>query len=200
MRFTRGDVPTECTTTSAISGWRQVAGLNANDAQKYGFVVGCIGIVCVAVLLRGMPTGSSAFSVLTILVCAVPLHELVHAFATPGWGLTDHTVIAIQRGRFLILPYSHFDGSLPMWRMVLCGLAPALLLTGFPLAVIMVANPGGALRADLGFLASFNIAISGGDLASTFWTSLRVPMRAIVQRKGWGPLMYTFERDSERSA
>lgn len=41
------------------------------------------------------------------------------------------------------------------------------------------------LRADLAFLAFFNVAISGGDMVNIFWIVTHLPLHATVQNNGW---------------
>ena len=83
------------------------------------------------------------------------------------------------------MPYMFYDGSQPVWRMLLTGLGPVLLLTGLPVIFILFAPLAGSLRADLGFLAFFNVAISGGDLIVFFWIFTHVRFRATVQGNRW---------------
>ncbi len=188
MRIHFGNAPQLETVGQSGEGWRQAPALSARRVQRYGLIVACGSMLLVAALLRGSITPSSIWAALLILVFATPLHEFVHALATPSWGLTDHTVIGFQRGSGLFLPYMYYDGSLPLWRMLLIGLAPIVLLTGLPLSLLLLTPPSGALRADLGYLAFYNAAISGGDLVNFAWILSRVPLRATVQQNGWGLL------------
>lgn len=80
----------------------------------------------------------------------------------------------------------YFYGSQPLWHMLLTGIAPLMALTILPVTLILIAPLSAAQRADLGFLAFFNIGISGGDLVNFLWLSTRLPLHAIVMGNGWG--------------
>jgi hypothetical protein len=94
----------------------------------------------------------------------------------------------LQRGKGLMLPYMYFDGSQPVWHMLLTGLAPVMLLTVLPVIFILFAPLNAATRANLGFLAFFNMATSGGDLVNFGWIITHLPLHATVKGNGWGLL------------
>lgn len=188
MRFIFGSPPCAQVLSAADEGWREIPTLGAKRIQNYGLIAGCSGMLLTGVLLRGGIRSSSVWTTLLILVIALPLHELVHAVTTPAWGLSEHTVIGFQRSKGLILPYMYYDGSQPLWRMLLTGLAPTILLTMLPVIFILFTPLNAATRADLGFLAFFNVATSGGDLVNFFWIVTHLPLRATVKGNGWSLL------------
>jgi hypothetical protein len=188
MRFIIGNAPEIQRSAQVSDGWQPIPSLGAKRIQNYGLLVAGVGAALVALTLQGAIQPSGLWTALLILVIAIPVHELIHALATPGWGLTDRTVIGFQGGKGLFLPYMTYAGSLPLWRMLLIGLAPTLLLSILPLVLISLLTPSSAWSADLGFLAFFNMAISGGDLVNLYWISTHVPLWATVQADGWGLL------------
>jgi hypothetical protein len=145
-------------------------------------------MLLVGVLLAGSIKPSSTWTAVLILVITLPLHELLHAVTTPTWGLSNRTVIGLQRSKGLIMPYMYYDGSQPLWHMLLSGLTPLMLLTVLPVILILFAPLNSVSRADLGFLAFFNVAISGGDLVNFFWIATHLPLHATVKGVGWSLL------------
>jgi hypothetical protein len=188
MRVYFGNAPEGQAQAPVPDGWQQTSGFGAKQVQNYGLLVSVAGMLLVAILLQGAFRPGSIWGALLVMIVTVPLHELIHALTTPGWGLSDRTVIAFQSGKGLLLPYMVYDGSQPLWRMLLTGLAPVMLLTVLPVIFILFTPLSGAFRADLGFLAFFNIAISGGDLVNCFWLLSHLPLHATVQSRGWGLL------------
>ncbi len=188
MRFQSGNLPEKQATKLIADGWQQAPALTAKQIQNYGLFIACAGMLLIAVLLRGAFRPSSVWSALLIMVLAVPLHELIHALSTPSLGLSDRTVIGFQSGKGLFMPYMYYDGTQPLWHMLLTGLTPVLFLTVLPILLAVFAPLNEPLRANLGFLAFFNIAISGGDLVNFFWTLTHLPFNATVQLSGWSLL------------
>lgn len=183
MRLIFGNPPVN--PIPAKEGWRKMPNLGMKAVQLYGLIVSCVGIVLVAVLLHGIPRPSSLWAAALVLVTVLPIHELLHAFTTPGWGRSKRTILGIQSGKNLLLPYAYFDGEQRAWRMLLTGFAPLLVLTALPVAVILLTPLSAAEAANLGFLAFFNMAISGGDLLTVGWILAHLPLRSTVQGNGW---------------
>ncbi len=188
MRFYFGNAPEGQAHTLAKEGWQSIPILGAKRVQNYGLLVACVNMLVVGLLLHGEIRSSSIWTTLLIVVFATPLHELVHVLTTPGWGRSDQTVIGLQRSLGLLLPYMYYDGSQPLIRMLITGLAPLLILTVLPVLILFVTPLRSPLRADLAFLAFFNVAISGGDMVNIFWIVTHLPLQATVQRDGWGLL------------
>jgi hypothetical protein len=173
MRIHFGSVPE--TQMQPQDGWQPLPDLGAKRLQNFGLLASCIGIVLVGLLLRGGFRPNSTWAALLILVFTVPLHEMIHALATPKWGMSDQTVFGLQRSKGLLFPYMYYDGSLPLRHMLFIGIAPLLLLTVLPILLILFAPLPPAARADLGFLAFFNTGISGGDLVNFLWILRHAP-------------------------
>ncbi len=188
MRFYFGNPPKGQARALVEEGWQAIPVLGAKRVQNYGLLVACVNMLIVGLLLHGEIRSSSIWTTLLIVVVATPLHELVHALTTPGWGRSDQTVIGLQRGKGLLLPYMYYDGSQPLMRTLITGLAPLLILTILPVSILLFMPLRSQLRADLAFLAFFNVAISGGDMVNIFWIVTHLPLQATVQRDGWGLL------------
>lgn len=184
MKFIFGNPP--LAQQQDVEGWRVMPALGAKVVQTYGLMTSCAGMLLLAVLLRGAIRPSGLAIAVLVLVTTLPLHELVHALATPGWGLSTQTIIGIQGGKNLLLPYMFYTGAQPCWRMLLTGLAPFMILTVLPVVLILVAELGEAACSNLGFIAFFNISVSGGDLFTTGWIITHLPLRATVKGSGWG--------------
>ncbi len=193
MRLYLGTVPVDQKPSPLGEGWQLCPALDAKRVQNYGLLAAGAGVLLVDILLRGVITLSSLWSALLIVVLTVPVHELIHALATPGWGLTDRTAIGLQRDKGLLLPYTYYDGILPLWRFMFTGMAPLLLLTILPLVLILSVPFDNSLRTSLAFLALFNMAISGGDLVISIWSLFRLPMRSLVRQHGWSLVWKTGE-------
>ena len=188
MRIIIGNPPVEQRLVPKVEGWQETSTLGAKAVQTYGLIVSCVGMLLVGFLLSWAIHPGSIWTTVIILVTILPLHELVHALTTPSWGLSDRTIIGFQRGKGLMLPYMYFDGIQPLWWMLLTGLAPIVLLTVLPVIFIQLSPLSSAFRTDLGFLAFFNAAISGGDLVIFFWLITHLPLQAMVKGNGWGLL------------
>lgn len=186
MRLYFGSIPIEQVPPPVSEGWRLTPAFGAKRVQTYGLLVAITGMILVGALLQGAFRPASIWTAFLVMVVAIPLHELIHALTTPAWGLSDRTVIGFQSGKGLLMPYMYYDGSQPLWRMLLTGIAPVMLMTGLPIVLILFTPLSGALRADLGFLAFFNIAIAGGDLINCYWILRHLPLHATVQQYGWG--------------
>jgi len=188
MRFRFENVPEGQTDALEAKGWQEAPALDPRMVQSYGLIAAFGGMLLVGILLRGTFRPTTTWAAVLILVTTVPLHELVHALSTPAWGLSERTVIGVQRGTGLLLPYMYYDGEQPLRRMLLTGLAPVLVLTLIPLVFLSIMPVSGPMRANLGFLAFLNIAVSGGDLVTFLWISTHLPAKVTVRRNGWGLL------------
>ncbi len=185
MRFYFGNAPEGQAHTLVKEGWQSIPILGAKRVQNFGLLVACLNMLIVGLLLHGEIRSSSIWTTLLIVVFATPLHELVHALTTPGWGQSNQTVIGLQGSKGLFLPYMVYAGSQPLVRMLITGLAPLLILTVLPVSILLFSPLNNPLRADLAFLAFFNVAISGGDVVNIFWIVTNLPLRATVQNDGW---------------
>jgi hypothetical protein len=157
MRYYFGNSPEGRAHTLVKESRQYIPVLGAKRVQNYGLLVACLNMLIVGLLIHGENQSSSIWTTLLIVVFATPLHELVHALATLGWGCSDQTVIGLQRSQGLLLPYMYDDGSQPLMRMLLTGLAPLLILTALP-ALILFVSPRGRKSRDPLPSASGNIA------------------------------------------
>lgn len=167
------------------AGWQESPTPGEMQIQGYGLAVSCVGMLLVGAILQGQFVPKGLLTAALILIFTTPVHELLHAFSTPGWGISAKTILGLRQYRGLWTPYVSFDGEQPLWRFLLTWLAPTLLLTFLPLMVVTLIPLETSYRAALGFLAFFNIALSGGNLVLALWFSKSLPLQASVQQVGW---------------
>lgn len=166
-------------------GWREAPAPSEKQIQIYSLIASCIGMFLVSIALHREFVPKSLLVTLLILVFTMPIHEFIHAFSTPAWGLTNKTVMGLQKQKGLLMPYVYFDGEQPIWCFLLTGLAPTILLTLLPILVVRFVPLSHSHRASLGFLSFFNVAISGGDLILFIWLLTHIHPRAYVRQNGW---------------
>lgn len=185
MQFRFG-APNSSQAPLQMSGsWREAPAPSEKQIQIYGLIASCVGMFLVSIALHREFVPRSFLVTLLILVFTVPIHELIHAFSTPAWGLTNKTVVGLQKQKGLLMPYVYFDGEQPFWRFLLTGLAPILVLTLLPILMVRFAPLSHSYRAGLGFLSFFNVGISGGDLILFIWMSAHLHRHAHVRQNGW---------------
>lgn len=170
---------------AGLAGWQEVPAPGAKQIQMYGLAASGLGMLLVGILLNGNFAPRGLLPTLLILALTMPVHELIHALSTPNWGLSPQTVIGVQKRKGLFMPYVLYDGEQPLWRFLLTGLTPTILLTVLPLILSGLAPLDPAVRAGLGFLAFFNVAVSGGDLFLFTWLITHLHLRSQVRQKGW---------------
>lgn len=110
----------------------------------------------------------------------IVVHELLHAVATPRWGMTPQTLIGARPSRLLF--YAAYPGTLTKCRFIVVLLTPALVLTIAPLILCS------AIRLDNPPLATMSIvngACACGDLVGAVMIGSQVPQRAVVRNQGW---------------
>jgi hypothetical protein len=185
MRFQIDKTSHTHTQPQLDSGWQEAQTPGEMQIQSYGLAASCAGMLLVGAILQGEFVPKGLLAAVLILAFTTPVHELLHAFSTPGWGLSTKTVFGLRQYRGLWTPYVSFDGEQPLWRFLLTGLTPTILLTLLPLMVPAFFPLADPYRAGLGFLAFFNIAISGGDLVLALWFSKTLPLHARVRQENW---------------
>ena len=125
---------------------------------------------------------------LLALVALVLLHELSHALALPGFGLTPATTLGFWPQKFT--PYVDYQGELSRDRYTLAGMMPFMLLSILPILV-------GLLFAWtplwLVLLSSLNAFFSAGDLIGTLQLVLQTRRSTIIRSQG----LDTWWRDVE---
>lgn len=165
--------------------WQEAPAPSEKQVQSYGLMASFVGMFLVSIVLQREFVPDAFWLTFSILVFTMPIHEFIHAFSTPGWGLTNRTVIGLQTQKGLLMPYVYFDGEQPLWRFLLTGVAPTILLTLLPILLVRFASLSHSCRVGLGFLSFFNMSISGGDLILFTWLSTHLHRRTYVRQNGW---------------
>jgi hypothetical protein len=122
---------------------------------------------------------------LGVLAISIPVHELVHLFTQPQFGLLNKSVFGLwlSRGMF----YAHYEGAVSRNRFLSILAAPYLVLAWLP--VIILALIGTSVPIEyveiLLFMALINSALPAGDVIGFFLLASQVPSSARVKNKGW---------------
>lgn len=185
MRFKIDKIPYAHRNLEIDTSWQAAPTLGEMRIQSLGLAVSCVGMLLVGVIVQGQFIPKGLLVTLSILLLTVPVHELLHALSTPEWGLSPKTIFGFRQYRGLWTPYVSFEGDQPFWRFLLTGLAPTIFLTCLPLILVVSFPLADPYRAWLGFLAFFNIAISGGDLVLVFWFLKSLPWRTEIRQMDW---------------
>ena len=109
------------------------------------------------------------FSLLLACALLIPIHELLHAIAHPGAGLSAGTVMGFDRN--LARPYCLYTRPYSRERVIIVALAPFVLLTLLPLVAFVIWES----RPLLAYVATLNAGASAIDVASAAyaWKYLR---------------------------
>jgi hypothetical protein len=140
--------------------WQEASTPGEIQVQVLGLAVSFMGMLFVAVILQGQFVPQGLLFTLSILFLTAPAHELLHAISTPGWGFSPNTIFGIRQYRGVWTPYVSFDGEQPLWRFLLTGLTPTILLTLLPLLVVMFLPSATPYHAELVHLGINNYAES----------------------------------------
>lgn len=185
MRFTLKNATALQPFPSVLEGWKEIPSPGEKKFQSYGFVVSCLGMLMVSMILDGTFVPHGFWPTLLPLVLTIPVHELMHALSTPGWGLSSKTIVGIQKSKALFMPYVYYDGEQTLWQFLLTGLAPTIFLTVLPIVAMKFALLEAPYRDVLGFISFFNMGISGGDLVVVMWLATQMDRHSPVRQHGW---------------
>ena len=127
------------------------------------------------------------------LILFIPAHELVHALSCPGWGLSPNTVVGLWLLKGFL--YVFHDGSMSRNRFLLVLLAPYVILSLLPLAVIAILRSTGwtpEVMIGLTWTSLLGSLLSGGDFVSALTLlSSQIPGTALIRNSGqksyWKP-------------
>lgn len=117
---------------------------------------------------------------LLVLLLIVPAHELLHAFAHPGWGTSSNSVVGLWLSRGLF--YAHYEGEMSRNRFLWVFVAPLLILGVLPTLLIMMIP---TLTQSLFWLSLLGTIFACGDLVGAGFIFFQVPHSAVVRNKGW---------------
>ena len=202
MRFVFGPPPDNPDFAPERNGWRLVRVPSSSALLIFGSVIGIP--LCAAMALGwsqvpvtsvglriytgglGLQAGAIVAPILILLMgvlsfaALIVVHELLHAFAFPGFGLSPATILGVWPRRFL--PYADHHGPLPCWRFIMVGLSPFVFLSLVPLAVSSLAGTGSPFWV---LVSVVNALVSGGDALIVVVVLSQVPLGAVVRNKGW---------------
>lgn len=149
-------------TAAVLSAWTALARVHGvEDAGQF--------VITPTTLLVG------AFA----LAALAAVHELAHAAALPGLGLSSATVVGFWPGK--LTPYVSYEGELPRNRYVSTGLTPFVLLSVLPLLIGLVFA---WMPPWLVMLSTLNAFVSSGDLIGVGLLLWQTPREAVVRSKG----------------
>lgn len=143
-----------------------------------------VALLCAAFVVA-WPSGAdvrhAAVGVLAVQVALIPVHELLHAFATPGFGLTDQTVIIVQPSRLKFA--CAWLGEIGRVRRAVVAAAPFLGLTVLPSVLVL---SGAVASLPLAALAALNLLASSKDLVNVFLIFWEVPAGGVLLQEPGG--------------
>lgn len=192
MRFRIGPVPDDMSFSPAEGEWRKLAEPTFGVLMLLAIPVSVS--VTAAVLfawtalarVHGVEdAGQFVITPTTLLVGVFALaalatvHELAHAAALPGFGLSSATVVGFWPQK--LTPYVSYEGELARNRYAFAGLAPFLLLSGLPLLAGLML---GLMPPWLVMLSTLNAFVSSGDLIGVGLLLWQTPRDAVVRSKG----------------
>lgn len=124
-------------------------------------------------------------------LAVIPVHEMVHTVAHPGFGLRPPSVVGVWPAKLVC--FSHYEGELSRERFLGIMLSPFMVLTVLPTLLICAL----ALESRvLAYVALANALGAAGDLFGAALLLRQIPRRAIVRNRGWR----TYWRDPRDSA
>jgi len=201
MRFHYGEITLDHDFQPESEGWQAIREPNPILLQviaipvALALVLAWVLLIYLFLRLQGtsfqFPTANISFTIpigtfLLILLLLIPLHELLHAFFHPGWGLSAKSIIGIWLTRGLF--YAHYEGVMRRNRFLLIFFVPFLVLGVLP-AVLWGISPGSWWSAEMTrnllFLSLTGTLMGSGDLVGACLIYLQIPNSAIVRNKGW---------------
>lgn len=108
------------------------------------------------------------------------VHELLHAFSMPDWGLTPQTLIGVWPSRMLF--YAAHLSQLSKVRFIIVFMTPLIVLTIVPLLTCVALQAGNTVVATVSVV---NGACACGDLVGAAMVAWQVPRTAQVRNQGW---------------
>ena len=120
------------------------------------------------------------FQNLVILVGAIIIHELIHAFFHPIFGLSKQSIIRIWPNKMFICTY--YLGEITRNRSMLIQIMPFIILSVIPLiiAITIQISP-----ICLAYLSVVNVLLACGDILAIIMTMREIPKGAIIRSTGW---------------
>lgn len=144
MRFVCRPIPPSRVLDAEEEGWTPLAEPSSQRFASIAMALAVpLNVPAVMVLLniksvlRAEPAMLLALA--SCLVAMVPLHEMLHAVAYPGWLRSRHLVVGIWPHR--VFAYVVYDSPLPRNRVLLMILTPFVLLSVIPAFGLTLLSP-----------------------------------------------------------
>ncbi len=201
MRFTVGPPPQSDDFDPESGGWRRLRELGPGALVLLGslvglplcylFIVAWTTLAPVSVSLRLdlgvqgalgpiLAMGIAAVSLVLLVAGIVIVHEFIHAFTYPSFGMTASSVIGFWPSR--VMPYAAYLDEMSCVRFVVVALAPLAVLS---LAPLLICYATGSESTLLAAVSCLNALISGGDVLIVLTAAVQVPPFAKIRNKGW---------------
>ena len=183
MRFVHGPVPEDPAFQPIEEGWKPIREPDPVLMQVLAVPVMILtGWILFNVIKFAtvMSWREVMGSILLSFLIMIPFHELVHALASPSFGMTRQTAIGIWPSKLLF--YAHHEGALSRRRFLIVLAAPIMLLTLLPLLLCVI------FRWDLPGIAALAFANglgAAGDLLGLILVTAQIPGGSTVRNKGW---------------
>jgi sterol desaturase/sphingolipid hydroxylase (fatty acid hydroxylase superfamily) len=130
--------------------------------------------------LNGVNPNVLVVELIAAMLVLFPIHELVHAFMHPDFGLSRKTVLGVWPSRLVC--YAHYDAPRTRERLLACLAMPFLVITLLPLLIGIVTGHASILVA---FVSSLNALGAGIDIFGIILLFWQVPRHANVFNQGW---------------
>lgn len=193
MRFHVGAIPQNSDFQPDAEGWNALREPSPLVFQLWALPVAALNCLVLfglwQLLVPPFPESDSRWAgigLLIVLLTFIPVHEFLHAFAAPGWGLSDKTAIGLWPQKLVF--YAHYDGALSRNRFLLVFATPFFVLSVLPIfmAAIMARLTGdGTVSLILQGLVFLNGLAACGDILAIAMIMKQVPPTALVRNQGW---------------
>ena len=184
MRFVIGPIPEEIDFTPLESGWHRQKELNyvlsLTLSVPVALLTGLLAMWLYSSLLNSNGLEINVDAIYISVVVLIPIHEVVHAIATPNWGLSQKTVIGFWPQR--VLPYAAYLGVWTRKQALWCVMAPLVVLSSIPMLLMFMVKLDNPL---LYHFFAVNAMASCGDLLTAIQILREIPPRAVMKNKGW---------------
>lgn len=186
-----GPPPEDPSFDPLAQGWQAIREPGPLLVQIFAIpVAGAIVIGQTALIL--WVGGSNPFPLLLsvraifLFLALIPLHEMLHLLAHPGFGLTPSSILGIWPSRAVI--YTAYLESMPRRRFMA---ALAMPLAGLSLLPFLLLALGRLIAIDetfiewLALISLVNGVASSGDLIGLALIGFQTPRGALIRDKGW---------------
>jgi len=196
MRFVIGPVPADSGFEPGPN-WSQLREPAPQDFVRRSQVAGlALGVIALGVWtsisatpLWPNPT-AAVLAALPIFAGILPLHEAVHGFFHPGWGLSTASIYGVWPSHGLF--YALYSGELSRNRLLLVLLAPLVCMSAIPLLFSVAVGVPHWLVVEVAILSA---CIAGGDVTAIVIVLAQVPANAFIRNVGY----YTWWRPASGS-